>query len=155
ADRLRFDVLALRIVAASGERPETAVLDRKVRFAALRAGFIENHVRFFRHASAARQYFPRRLALRVAGAGQELTESSSFQSHRPAAALAWFGLGFGCPGLGVFRGRFFPWKLLCVLAIRICGTRQKAAELSPLLDHRAAALFALLVGRDLLGLKIL
>src|SRR5262249_5355566 len=46
-------------------------------------------------------------------------------------------------------------KLFRVLALRICGTRQETAELSPLFHHWAAAFFANFVRGDLLSFQVL
>ena len=56
--------------------------------------------------------------------------------------------------MAIFR-RLFERQFFGVLAIGIGRTGEETAKLSPLFDHRAAALFADLVGRNFLGLEIL
>src|SRR5207247_9261283 len=48
ADSLRFDVLALWIIPARNELTETPFFEHELGLAALRACFIERHVRLFR-----------------------------------------------------------------------------------------------------------
>ena len=84
------------------------------------------------------------LALGISGAGQELSETPALECHGLAAILAGFRFGFGC-GF-TFLGRLLERDFLRVLALGICRTREETSELSPLLDHRAAALLADLVG---------
>src|SRR3954469_16955673 len=88
AGRLLLDVLAGRIAAARGELAETSLLDHQVRLA-LRALLVEDLVRLGRgDPLLGRDDLPRRLALGIAGAGEELAEAAALHRHRLAAVLA-------------------------------------------------------------------
>ena len=94
--------LHVGIVGARRELAEPALLEHQVRLA-LRALLVEDLVRLGgRQALLRRDDLPRRLALRVAGAGQELTEAPALERHRLAAVLA---VLFDLPALGVRLGR--------------------------------------------------
>src|SRR5690606_24771151 len=100
AGALLLDVLAGRVVAARRELAEPAVLEHEVR-AALRARLVEDLVRLGRRQPALRRDdLPRRLALGIAGAGEELAEAPALDRHRAAAVLArlldLLGARFGC-----------------------------------------------------------
>src|SRR5207253_11219512 len=93
-NRFRFDVFALRIVAAGSEFAEAAFLDGEFRLAAFRTGFVKNDIGFLRRFRPCGD-FASRLAFRITRAGQELSESTALQRHRLAAVLARLGFAFG------------------------------------------------------------
>ncbi len=122
---------------------------------ALRTDLIKNDIGFLGCTSASRD-FSRRLAFRIAGAGEELPEAPALECHRLSAVFARLRLGIGfATGGSLFRRGFFLGDFSRVLAFGIGGARQEAAELSPLLHHGAAALFADLVCREFLSLQVL
>src|SRR5262245_54497482 len=89
--RLVLDVLALRVLGARSELALAPLLDDQVG-AAARTQLFEDLIRL-RGAQASllgRNELPRRLALRIARARQELAETSAFDRHRLAAVLARF-----------------------------------------------------------------
>src|SRR5262245_23713201 len=86
AGRLVLHVLALRIAGARGELAEAALLDDQVRTAA-RALLVEDLIRLGRLETAllGGDELSRRLALGIAGAGEELSEAAALDRHRLAA----------------------------------------------------------------------
>src|SRR5262249_55528419 len=131
------------------KRAETSVFDGELGFTAFRTDFVQKDVRLFGNARTASRDFACGLALRISGARQELPESPALERHRAAAVLAWLRFGLR---RSAFRGPggFFPRELLCVLALRVRGACEEAAELPPLPHHRTAAFFTDFVGWDLL-----
>src|SRR4029078_6621126 len=88
AGRLLLHVLAGGIAAARRELAEPSLLDDQVRLA-LRAFLVDDLIRLRRRDALLRgDDLPRRLALRIAGAREELTEASALDDHRLAAVLA-------------------------------------------------------------------
>src|SRR5580765_5304343 len=87
---LELHVLALGISGARRELAETALLHDEV-LAAVRAELVENLIGLRRgHALLRRDDLPRRLALRITGAGQEHSEAPALDDHRLAAVLTRF-----------------------------------------------------------------
>src|SRR5688572_14687993 len=143
AGRLHLHVLAVRIIRARGELAEAPLFDDEERFA-LRALLFENLIRFRRlHRSARRDDLPRRLALGIAGAREELSEPAALDDHRLAAVLAHLVLRL----VGV-RAGLALLELARVCAIRIAAACDERAELADLDDHPLAATIADLLGLD-------
>src|SRR6185369_13018882 len=95
---LRLDVLAFRIIAARDEFTESTFFKDHLRLAALRTHLVQNNVRLLRSLRTGGD-LPRRLALGITGAREELSEAAALQRHRLAAILA--RLRFG-----IFSGSF-------------------------------------------------
>src|SRR5262245_42243965 len=90
ADGFRFDVFALRIIAARNEFTESTFLQHHLGLSALRACFIEHDIGLFRRLGTGGK-FACGFAFRITGARKELSESPPFERHRFAAVLAWLG----------------------------------------------------------------
>src|SRR5439155_1703824 len=144
ARRLVLDVLAFRIVRARGELAVAALLDHQIRSAA-RALLVENLIRFCGPQAAllGGDQLPRRLALGVAGAREELAEAAAFHHHRLAAVLARLDLF-----VPVLRFGLLLFELPRVRALGIRAARDEWAELADLDQHGRAAAVADLVGLD-------
>ena len=108
AGRLLLHVLAGRIVAARRELAEPALLEHEVRLA-LRALLVEDLIRLGGgQPLLGRDDLPRRLALGIAGAGEELAEAAALERHRLAAVLArLLDLPPSAPASGVSSSRVF------------------------------------------------
>ena len=107
AGGLLLHVLAGRIVAARGELAEAALLDDQVRLA-LRALLVEDLVRLRRgHALLGRDDLPRRLALGIAGAGEELAEAAALDAIGLPQFSQASSISPSAPGSGVSSSRVF------------------------------------------------
>src|SRR5262249_24684541 len=144
AGRLVLDVLALGIAGARGELAEAALLDDQVRTAA-RALLVEDLIRLSRLETAllGADELPRRLALGIAGAGEELAETAALDRHWLAAVLARLDLFFTR-----LRLRLLLPELARVGAFRISAARDERPELADTLEHRHPALVARLADVD-------
>src|SRR5438270_4574021 len=142
ARRLVLDVLALGVIGAGGEFAEAPLLDDEIRSAA-RALLVEDLIRLGRLQAPllGRNQLPRRLALGVSRAREELAEASALEDHRLAAVLARLDLLFAA-----FRFRLLLLELTRVRALRIRAARDEGAELADLDQHRRSAALADLVG---------
>src|SRR5580704_724676 len=138
-DRAR--VFALRIAGAADEFAEAAVFfDQAV--AAERALFIEQLVRLVRYASALDQA-PRGLAVRIALASQENTETAALDGHFLAAIVAILDFGFAR-----VRGKLGR-EVLNEIAIGITRAAEEETVAADAFEQFAfPALFALLAGGD-------
>src|SRR4029078_603402 len=96
AGRLLLHEPARRIVRARGELAEAPLLDDEIR-PALGTQLVDNLIRLCRgNALFGRNDLPRRLALGIPGARQELAEPPPLDHHRLAAVVAGlFDLSFG------------------------------------------------------------
>src|SRR5438094_3262226 len=102
SDGFRFDVLALRIIAAGNEFTEPAFFHGKLGVAALRTSLLQQHVRFLRRFRSGRE-LSGGLAFGVTRTGEELAKTAALQRHRPAAVFT--RLGFGLRrGFSFLRG---------------------------------------------------
>src|SRR5262249_52333489 len=141
ADGLLLHVLALRIIAARHELAVAPVLfDQLV--TALRTRLVQRNILGFLR----RTELLRGLALGIARARQELTETALFEHHRTAAVVAVFLL--------VLLGDAFLLHFACVSALGVSGAGDETAVLAPLDHHGLAALLADEVGGPLHALDV-
>src|SRR5579885_2624255 len=131
-DGLLLDVLARRVIAASGELAVAAGLEHQI-VAALRALLIERLIGFLLLPAD----LLRGLAIGISGACQERSEPAFFQDHRPAAVLAIFFVAL-LGQIDFVDIRQVDRQLARVGALGIAGARDEAAVLAPL-DHQALA----------------
>src|SRR5437773_7638069 len=129
SDGFRFDVLALRIIAAGNEFTEPAFFHDKLGLAALRTSLLPQHVRFLRRFRSGRE-LSGGLAFGVTRTGEELAKTAALQRHRPAAVFTQlvFGLRRGLSFLRVLIAVDF----FRVLALGISRARLETDELAHL-----------------------
>src|SRR5205807_10120638 len=143
AKRLRAVDRALRVAGAAGPLAVVAVAAHELR-PALGALLVERLVAL---AGLARTVdrAARRLALRVAGAGEERPKAAALDGHLFAAIVAVFSGRFALD----FLGAHFRRKATDIVALRVATAAQEEAVAADAFEQLAlAALLALLASRN-------